>query len=159
MEDNNDNPAMTEPATSRLRSSKSQSPQPPPSESNEPPFQPNASPTSKNDQGWRRIIRNFSPSWFSVTMGTGIVSLILITIPFKASWLYHLSLVFFVLNVVLFFAALTVSILRYTIWPEIWGVMIADPVNSLFLGTVPMGFATIVEVCVGVWGREGLGGC
>lgn len=35
--------------------------------------------------------------------------------------------------------------------------MIDDPVNSLFLGTFPMGFATIVEmwifVCVPAWGE------
>ena len=34
--------------------------------------------------------------------------------------------------------------------------MIEDPTNSLFLGTVPMGFATLVEmwisVCVPTWG-------
>nr|POE65901.1 sulfite efflux pump ssu1 [Quercus suber] len=57
---------------------------------------------SKHEKGWRRIVRNFSPSWFSVTMGTGIVSTILITIPWKAAWLYYLSIVFFVLNVGLF---------------------------------------------------------
>lgn len=35
--------------------------------------------------------------------------------------------------------------------------MIADSTNSLFLGTIPMGFATIVEmwifVCVPAWGQ------
>lgn len=89
-------------------------------------------------------------------MGTGIVSTLSITIPWKADWLYYLSIIFFCLNVLLFFSALGISILRYTIWPEIWGVMIQDPVNSLFLGTIPMGFATIVEmwifVCVPAWG-------
>ena len=89
-------------------------------------------------------------------MGTGIVSTILITIPWKASWLYYLSIVFFVLNTCLFSAAFMLSLLRYTIWPEIWSVMIQDATNSLFLGTIPMGFATIVEmwtfVCVPAWG-------
>ncbi|KAK5119306.1 hypothetical protein LTR85_007662 [Meristemomyces frigidus] len=112
---------------------------------------------SKYDQGWRRIVRNFSPSWFSVTMGTGICATILITIPWKADWLYYLSIVFFVLNVCLFSMAFTASFLRYTIWPEIWTVMIEDATNSLFLGTIPMGFATIVEmwvfVCVPAWGQ------
>ncbi|KAF2162379.1 hypothetical protein M409DRAFT_69255 [Zasmidium cellare ATCC 36951] len=151
----NNNPAMTSPATQRLRSSTSRPDQTDPSGQDAQPSTQNA-PKSKNDTGWRRIIRNFSPSWFSVTMGTGIVSTIFITIPWKADWLYYLSIIFFVLNVVLFFSALGVSILRYTLWPEIWGVMIRDPVNSLFLGTVPMGFATIVEmwvfVCVPAWG-------
>lgn len=109
----------------------------------------------KNERGWRRIVRNLSPSWFSVTMGTGVVSLILYSIPWKADWLYYLSLIFFILNVCLFLAAFTISTLRYSIWPEIWVVMIEDATNSLFLGTVPMGFATIVEmwilVCIPAW--------
>lgn len=112
---------------------------------------------SRHERGWRRIVRNFSPSWFAVTMGTGIVSTILITIPWHARWLYYLSIIFFALNVGLFFTALSISLLRYTIWPEIWTVMIQDATNSLFLGTIPMGFATIVEmwifVCVPAWGE------
>ncbi|WPH03469.1 Hypothetical protein R9X50_00634900 [Acrodontium crateriforme] len=111
---------------------------------------------SKYSHGWRRIVRNFSPSWFSVTMGTGVVSTIFITIPWKADWLYHLGIAFFALNVILFICAFVASCVRYTIWPEIWSVMIDDPTNSLFLGTIPMGFATIVEmwtfVCVPAWG-------
>ena len=111
---------------------------------------------SKYDVGWRRVVRNFSPSWFSVTMGTGICSLLLITIPFKADWLYWLSVAFFILNSILFTSAFIVSLLRYTIYPEIWSVMIHDPTMSLFLGTFPMGFATLVEswifLCCPYWG-------
>jgi len=91
-----------------------------------------------------------------VTMGTGIVAVLLISIPFQARWLYWLSVIFFVLNTILFSAAFVISLLRYTLYPEIWGVMVRDPVNSLFLGCVPMGFATLinmwVSVCVPAWG-------
>ncbi|KAF3762647.1 hypothetical protein M406DRAFT_46308 [Cryphonectria parasitica EP155] len=112
---------------------------------------------SKYDRGWRRVVRNFSPSWFSTTMGTGVVSLLLITIPFQATWLYWLSVIFFVLNIIIFATALIISILRYVVYPEIWTVMIRDPTNSLFLGTIPMGFATLVEswyvLCCPYWGH------
>ncbi|CAI6319341.1 unnamed protein product [Periconia digitata] len=111
---------------------------------------------SKHEIGWRRAVRNFSESWFSVTMGTGIVSLVLITIPFKTDWLYWMSVVFFGLNTFLFVSILALSILRYVLYPEIWKVMIADNTNSLFLGTIPLGFATLVEswifLCVPYWG-------
>ncbi|KAI6887322.1 putative C4-dicarboxylate transporter/malic acid transport protein [Hortaea werneckii] len=113
--------------------------------------------SSKDEHGWRRIVRNFSPSWFSVTMGTGIVANIFYIIPWKAAWLHYLSIIFFVLTVVLFALAFIASVLRYTIWPQIWTVMIQDPTNSLYLGTIPMGFATIVEmwifICVPAWGQ------
>lgn len=113
-------------------------------------------PLTKYDVGWRRVVRNFSPSWFSVTMGTGVVSLLLIAIPFKADWLYWLSVIFFGLNAILFSLAFIVSVLRYTLYPEIWGVMIADSTNSLFLATIPISFATLVEswilLCCPYWG-------
>lgn len=106
--------------------------------------------------GWRRIVRNFSPSWFSVTMGTGVVSLLFIAIPFQANWLYWLSVLFLGLNAVLFTCAFSVSTVRYILYPEIWTVMIADSVNSLFLGTIPMGFATLISawcsLCIPYWG-------
>lgn len=111
---------------------------------------------TKYDVGWRRVVRHFSPSWFSVTMGTGIVCLLFITIPFKAAWLYWFSVAFFVLNAVLFSMGFVISILRYSLYPEIWRVMVMDPTNSLFLGTFPMGFATLVEawifLCCPYWG-------
>ncbi|KAF2802214.1 sulfite transporter Ssu2 [Mytilinidion resinicola] len=111
---------------------------------------------TKYDVGWRRVVRNFSPSWFSVTMGTGIVSLLFITIPFQSDWLYWMSVVFFALNTLLFALAFVISILRYTLYPAIWTVMINDSTNSLFLGTIPMGFATLVEswifLCIPYWG-------
>jgi tellurite resistance protein TehA-like permease len=89
-------------------------------------------------------------------MGTGIVSLLLISIPFKAEWLYWLSVMFFGLNAILFTCAFSISVFRYVVYPEIWTVMIADSVNSLFLGTIPMGFATLVSawcsLCIPYWG-------
>ncbi|KAJ5396418.1 hypothetical protein N7509_004531 [Penicillium cosmopolitanum] len=100
----------------------------------------------KYNVGWRRVVRNFSPSWFAVTMGTGIVSVLLNSVPFHTRVLYYLSIVFYILNAGIFVLALATSILRYTLYPEIWPVMIQDPTNSLFLATVPMGFATLIEM-------------
>lgn len=106
--------------------------------------------------GWRRIVRNFSPSWFSVTTGTGVVSLLFVSIPFHATWLYWVSVFFFGLNAILFSCALSISVFRYVAYPEIWPVMIADSANSLFLGTVPMGFSTLISawcsICIPYWG-------
>ena len=99
---------------------------------------------------------NLSDRWFSVTMGTGIVSILLHNLPYNARWLSWISVVFFVLNVILFVIFTLLSIVRYTMYPEIWKAMIRHPTQSLFLGTFPMGFATIVNmfvfVCVPAWG-------
>lgn len=113
----------------------------------------------KDRRGWRRGVQNFTPSWFAITMGTGIVAVLLNTLatlyPRYLSLLRTMSIVFFVLNVFLFIAILGFSILRYTLYPATWMLMLRHPVQSLFLGTVPMGFATLINmfvaVCIPAW--------
>lgn len=99
----------------------------------------------------------FQLRWFSVIMGTGIVSILLHNLPYNGVWLYWISVIIFVLNVCLFCIFLFISILRYTIYPEIWWAMIRHPAQSLFIGTFPMGLATIINmfvfVCVPAWGK------
>lgn len=90
-------------------------------------------------------------------MGTGIVGVLMDSIPFHTPVLYYLSIVFFLLSVVIFALTFIISILRYSLYPKIWGLMIQDPTNSLFLATAPMGLATLIEmwvlICVPRWGH------
>jgi tellurite resistance protein TehA-like permease len=84
------------------------------------------------------------------------VSILLHNLPYNGIWLYWISVITFALNVFLFIVFLVISILRYTIYPQIWFAMIRHPAQSLFLGTFPMGLATIVNmivfVCIPAWG-------
>ncbi|KAF4449928.1 hypothetical protein F53441_6847 [Fusarium austroafricanum] len=98
----------------------------------------------------------WSHSWFAVCMGTGIVSILLHNFPYHAIWLEYISYVFFVFNIILFSVFLGISITRYALYPEIWGAMIAHPGQSLFLGCMPMAFATIINMmvfCCKQWGE------
>ncbi|KAK8910614.1 hypothetical protein QC760_001554 [Botrytis cinerea] len=112
--------------------------------------------TSKHKKGWRKIVRNFTPSWFSATMGTGIVSILLHNLPYNGAWLKYISVIIFVFNIFLFCTFLAISLARYILYPQIWTAMIRHPAQSLFLGTFPMGLATIINmtvfVCVPAWG-------
>jgi tellurite resistance protein TehA-like permease len=89
-------------------------------------------------------------------MGTGMISILLYRLPYNGDWLYWLSIVVFVLDIVLFSIFTLISALRYIIYPDIWGAMIRHPTESLFLGTYPMGLGIIIEmivnVCVPAWG-------
>ena len=89
-------------------------------------------------------------------MGTGITSILLFNLPYNGHWLHYLSYIVFALNAVLFITFTLVSLLRYTLYPKIWGAMIRHPAQSLFIGCYPMGLATIVNmtcfVCVPQWG-------
>ena len=128
--------------------------------------------SERNRKGWRRYVLNFTPSWFSVNMGTGVVSILLHNLPYNGRWLYWISVLIFALNVFLFCVFTVVSFLRYTLFKGLWACLIRHPVQSLFLGgivrqylecvtdilkgTFPMGLTTIVNmmiyVCVPVWG-------
>jgi len=111
----------------------------------------------RDNHGWRRVALNFTPSWFSVNMVTGIASILLHNLPYNSRWLYWISVVIFCLNVLLFLLFLAISIARYTFFRGLFRFMLNHPVQSLFTGTFPMGLATIVNmvvfVCVPVWGH------
>ena len=96
---------------------------------------------ARNKQGWRRIVLNFAPSWFSINMGTGIVSILLQNLPYNADWIYWISVAIFALNVFLFGLFTLISLARYTLFRGVWSSMINHPVESLFLG-MPYPFST-----------------
>ncbi|KAI2484377.1 TehA Tellurite resistance protein [Pyrenophora tritici-repentis] len=95
-----------------------------------------------------------------VTMGTGIVAILLHTLsslyPSYHRPLHILSIIIFLLNTVIFSVILVISILRYTLYPATWTLMLRHRMQSLFVGTSPMGFATLINMfvatCVPVWG-------
>ncbi|PKY08646.1 C4-dicarboxylate transporter/malic acid transport protein [Aspergillus campestris IBT 28561] len=90
-------------------------------------------------------------------MGTGIVSILLFNLPYNGDWLYWLSVIVFAFNVFLFSLFSIISFIRYTFFRGIWTAMLNHPTQSLFLGTFPMGLATIINmicfVCVPAWGQ------
>ncbi|KAJ3495452.1 hypothetical protein NLG97_g3390 [Lecanicillium saksenae] len=106
--------------------------------------------------GWR-FIRSCTPAWFTVNMGTGIVGILLQTLPYNGRWLYWISIIFFVLNVVLFVIFVVTSALRYTLYPGLWSTTLRHPVVPLFLGAFPIALSTIIEmmilVCGPAWGQ------
>jgi tellurite resistance protein TehA-like permease len=91
-------------------------------------------------------------------MGTGITSILLHDLPYNGEWLQYISYILFGLNVLLFITFLGISALRYALYPRIWSAMIRHPTQNLFVGTFPMGLATIVSmiafVCVPSWGGD-----
>ena len=115
-----------------------------------PPFESPGHMASDNQmyRGWRKVVRNFTLSWFTVTMGTGIVSILLHELPYNGRWLYLLSVITFCLNIALFASASLISLLRYTIWPELWTETINHPNQSLFVGAVPVVKETFQCQCV-----------
>ncbi|KAG9002512.1 Plasma membrane sulfite pump involved in sulfite metabolism, partial [Tulasnella sp. 427] len=105
---------------------------------------------------------HFTPSWFAVSMGVGVHISLFHNFPFNGGHQLALDVIatiFLVFNVVLFIAMVAMTIARYSMFPQIWGLMIHHPVQSLFLGCIPMALATIINgLVIEVYQRWHLGG-
>ncbi|KGO73694.1 C4-dicarboxylate transporter/malic acid transport protein [Penicillium italicum] len=90
-------------------------------------------------------------------MGTVTVLVLMTPIPFDTPLLLYLSIVFFLLSKLRFALAFIASFLRLALSPEVWNVMIQDPTNSLFLATILVGIAALIEILVfirvSIWGE------
>ena len=106
------------------------------------PFQPALRPAAKP---FREIVRNFTPNWFTATMGTGALALTLNQFPLAVPGLHELAASLWLLNIALF---LTFSLLYAARWAFFFDEaqrIFRHPVMSMFFGAVPMGLATIVN--------------
>ncbi|KAI0148794.1 sulfite efflux pump SSU1 [Xylariaceae sp. FL1272] len=87
-------------------------------------------------------------------MGTGIVAILFFNFSTiytdAAGILRPLSVIFYIGNVVLFGILLLMTILRYLLYPKLFVMMVSDPGQAMYLGTFPMGFATIVTMTVNI---------
>jgi C4-dicarboxylate transporter/malic acid transport protein len=90
-------------------------------------------------------LREFGPNWFTVTMGTGIVALSLAQLTKIAPFLGSIGAALWIVNIALFLLFAVLTIARIVRWPDIVGKTLSHPVQSMFIGAIPMGFATIVN--------------
>lgn len=91
---------------------------------------------------------NFTPSWFSVCMGTGVLSTLLHTSPHKFSGEPIIGTILYFVNIAIFVTFILVTVLRYILYPWVLWRMLRHPAQSLFLGTIPMALSTIVNSTV-----------
>ncbi|KAF4435895.1 sulfite transporter Ssu1 [Fusarium austroafricanum] len=107
-------------------------------------------------QCFRVFLQALTPSWFTTSMGTGIVSILLHNIPYNSNGLYWGSVVIFLFNTALFVMLSFFSILRYALYPGLWTTMIHHPTAPMYLAAIPMALGTLIEmivlVCVPLWG-------
>ncbi|KZP24130.1 hypothetical protein FIBSPDRAFT_1012499 [Athelia psychrophila] len=110
--------------------------------------------------GLRERIIRFTPSWFSVTMGTGIQNSLLFNLPWARTHpaFRAIGAGFLIIDIILFISFAMITIARYIMYPEIFMVMLLHDTHSLFLGTIPMGFVTIVTGIALLGQDYGIGG-
>lgn len=93
----------------------------------------------------RDVIRHFTPNWFTATMGTGVVAMILAQLPFASSILFMLATKLWQFNILLFITFSILYGLRWILFPTEAKQIFNHPNMSLFLGAIPMGLATITN--------------
>ena len=91
------------------------------------------------------IVRQFTPNWFTVSMGTGVVALILAELPFAHSLMVQLGASLWQLNILLFMSFCLLYGLRWLIYPTEAKQIFSHASMSLFLGAIPMALATIIN--------------
>lgn len=93
----------------------------------------------------RDVIRHFTPNWFTATMGTGVVAMILAQLPFASSVLFMLATKLWQFNILLFITFSILYGLRWLLFSIEAKQILNHPNMSLFLGAIPMGLATIAN--------------
>jgi C4-dicarboxylate transporter/malic acid transport protein len=106
------------------------------------PFQPLA---RRDARPLSEIVRNFTPNWFTVTMGTGALALTLNQFPLAIPGLRAVAVALWIANIALFALFSLLYAARGVLFPREAALIFRHPVMSMFFGAIPMGLATIVN--------------
>jgi len=91
------------------------------------------------------VIRQFTPNWFAVTMGTGILALALASLPLPIPGLRRVAEDLWLLDVVLFALFALLYAARWLLFFDEARQVFAHATVSMFFGTIPMGLATLIN--------------
>ena len=93
----------------------------------------------------REIIRQFTPNWFTATMGTGATALVLNQFPVPLPGLHAAASMLWQANIVLFATLSLLYVARWLLYPQASAKTLAHAATPMALGAIPMGLATIVN--------------
>jgi tellurite resistance protein TehA-like permease len=104
-----------------------------------------------------QAIRQFTPNWFAMTMGTGIVYLLLVASPVQLPGQAVVARILWIFDSALYLFFAIMLACRMMLFAETIKPMLDHPVQSLFLGTIPMGLIPIINGTV-IFGGPLFGG-
>lgn len=91
------------------------------------------------------VIRQFTPNWFTVNMGTGVVCILLLHFPYFNQELFLFGRILWIFNIILFSLFSLIYFLRWIIFYHEAKRIFQDNSMLFFLGAIPMGFSTIIS--------------
>lgn len=105
----------------------------------------------------REAIRQFTPNWFTATMGTGILALALNQLPLPIAGLTAIGRTLWEFNIGLFALFSILYAARWVFFHDGARRIFGHSVMSMFFGAIPMGLATIINgflvFGVPIWGE------
>jgi C4-dicarboxylate transporter/malic acid transport protein len=93
----------------------------------------------------REVIRQFTPNWFTATMGTGILALALNQFPFPVPGLKRLCEGLWLVNIGAFILCTLLYSARWVFFFRGAKRIFQHSVMCMFFGAIPMGLATIIN--------------
>ncbi|GMQ52180.1 MAG: C4-dicarboxylate ABC transporter [Pseudomonadales bacterium] len=106
----------------------------------------------------REVVRQFTPNWFAVTMGTGILSAALPHLGLPGAALLGQTL--WLLNLLLFALFFGLYAARWLLYFNEARRIFGHATVSMFIGTIPMGLATLINGLpshgVALWGEAAM---
>jgi len=93
----------------------------------------------------REVIRQFTPNWFAVTMGTGVLALALAQLPLAIPGLRAVAEGLWLFNILLFSLFTAAYAARWILFFDEARRIFGHSTVSMFFGTIPMGLATIIN--------------
>ncbi len=93
----------------------------------------------------REMIRQFTPNWFSSTMGTGILALAVPQVPGAGSISHAIGEGLWLLNIVFFVFFTLLYAARWIMFRHEAKKIFSHSIVSMFIGAIPMGLATIIN--------------
>ncbi len=112
------------------------------------------------ETGLPAIVRQFTPNWFTVTMGTGVLPLALNQLAGTLPIVKEIAIGLWLANIALFAVFSLLYAARWLFFFDGARRIFAHPVASMFFGAIPMGLATILNgfivFGVALWGDPAL---
>ena len=93
----------------------------------------------------REIVRQFTPNWFAMTMGAGIVALVLLALPFHFPGQHQVAGALWMFDCIFFTAFSTLFIAQLVCFLGTVRPVLHHPVRSMFLRAISMGLIPVVN--------------
>ena len=93
----------------------------------------------------REVVRQFTPNWFTASMGTGILAVGLSLFPVALPGLRTVAEALWLFNIALFGLFCALYAARWIAYPKEAARIFGHSVVSMFFGAIPMALATIIN--------------